>query len=295
MRASLILPLVATILIASNVGAFAPLPAAQRRLCTDTTVTTRTMPSLVDSRLYSSISEEATPATALETWCVSRLDDLYTRSITIKCPFFRRRAADALDSLDMVLRFLIIRHKSLGLLPPLGCRATTVTSLKHTNLPLSTIQQTIQKDWHEHNLKGYYITGRLNTTIYRDDCLFDGPDPDMPVKGLRKYLASASQLFDVAQSESELRSLRIGDEPNTIVATWRMAGVLRLPWRPSLPTMTGSTTYHLDDDGLIYRHIETWDMSVEEAFLKTFYPALGDHIWDRECIQRRQTELQDRL
>jgi hypothetical protein len=295
MRASLILPLVATILIASNVGAFAPLPAAQRRLYTGTTVTTRTMLSLVDSRLYSSISEEATPATALETWCVSRLDDLYTRSITIKCPFFRRRAADALDSLDMVLRFLIIRHKSLGLLPPLGCRATTVTSLKHTNLPLSTIQQTIQKDWHEHNLKGYYITGRLNTTIYRDDCLFDGPDPDMPVKGLRKYLASASQLFDVAQSESELRSLRIGDEPNTIVATWRMAGVLRLPWRPSLPTMTGSTTYHLDDDGLIYRHIETWDMSVEEAFLKTFYQALGDQIWDRECIQRRQTELQDRL
>lgn len=183
-----------------------------------------------------------------------------------------------------MLRFLIIRHKSLGLLPPLGCRATTVTCQKHTHLTLSEIKQTIQKDWHEHNLKGYYITGKLNTTIYRDDCLFDGPDPDMPVKGLVKYLSSASQLFDVKMSESELRSLKLGEEPNTIVATWRMEGVLRLPWRPSLPTMTGTTTYYLDEDALIYQHIETWDMSVQEAFLKTFYAPLGEHIWDRECI-----------
>lgn len=238
--------------------------------------------------LYSSVVDEssttASSASPLERWCVTLLDELYAESITIKCPFFRRRAADALDSLDMVLRFLIIRHKSLGLLPPLGCRATAITKNKNTHLPLVQIKDTIQTDWHEHNLKGYYITGKLNTTIYRNDCLFDGPDPDMPVKGLRKYLSSASQLFDVSKSESQLRSLRIGDAPNTIVATWRMVGVLRLPWRPSLPTMTGTTTYHVDDDGLIYEHRETWDMSVPEAFLKTFYPVLGEHIWDRDCI-----------
>lgn len=230
------------------------------------------------------LNDDMTLASPLETFCVSRLDSMYSRSITIKCPFFRRRAADALDALDMVVRFLIIRHKSLDLLPPLGCRATSITCHKHKHLSMAEIKDTIQKDWHEHNLKGYYITGKLNTTIYRDDCLFDGPDPDMPVKGLRKYLSSASQLFDVSKSESELRSLRYGEEPNTIQATWRMAGVLRLPWRPSLPTMTGTTTYRLDEDGLIYEHLETWDMSVAEAFLKTFYPVLGEHIWDRDCI-----------
>jgi hypothetical protein len=31
------------------------------------------------------------------------------------------------------------------------------------------------------NGKGYYVTGRLSKPIYRDDCLFDGPDPDMCV------------------------------------------------------------------------------------------------------------------
>ena len=59
--------------------------------------------------------------------------------------------------------------------------------------------------------KGYYITGKLNTTIYRDDCWFDGPDPDMPVRGVRKYLNAASQLFDVSASTAELLSLEIGD------------------------------------------------------------------------------------
>jgi len=274
MRASLILSCLTLGLAA--VGGFAPTQTSriqsQKRIPDSTAL------------LHSTVVDDASLASPLESWCVSRLDEWYAQSITIKCPFFRRRAADALDALDMVLRFLIIRHKSLGLLPPLGCRATTVTFHKNKNLPLAEIKDVIQKDWHEHNLKGYYITGKLNTTIYRDDCLFDGPDPDMPVKGLRKYLSSASQLFDVSMSESELRSLRIGSEPNTIVATWRMAGVLRLPWRPALPTMTGTTTYHLDDDGLIYEHAEEWDMSVPEAFLKTFYPPLGEHIWDRECI-----------
>lgn len=125
------------------------------------------------------VDELTTLASPLETWCVSRLDEMYAQSISIKCPFFRRRAADALDALDMVLRFLIIRHKSLGLLPPLGCRATSITGNKHKHLSLAQIKDVIQHDWHEHNLKGYYITGKLNTTIYRDDCLFDGPDPDM--------------------------------------------------------------------------------------------------------------------
>jgi hypothetical protein len=276
MRANLVLQCFAAIMVL--VGGFAPTLIPTRTIESETT--RRIQHSFLDS----SVLDESSSASPLETWCVTRLDTLYARSISIKCPFFRRRAADALDALDMVLRFLIVRHKSLEFLPPLGCRSTTVTFHKNKHLPITLIKEIIQKDWHEHNLKGYYITGKLNTTIYRDDCLFDGPDPDMPVKGLRKYLASASQLFDVSMSEAELQSLRIGDEPNTIVAFWRMAGVLRLPWRPSLPAMTGTTTYHLDEEGLIYQHSETWDMSVPEAFLKTFYPPLGEHIWDQDCI-----------
>jgi hypothetical protein len=138
--------------------------------------------------------------------------------------------------------------------------------------------QTIKSDWCCHNNKGYYVTGRLTTAVYRDDCLFDGPDPDMPVRGLRKYLNAASQLFDQRQSRSELLDLKI--KSGVIVARWRMKGILRLPWRPAVPEWTGTTTYYTDDDGLIYKHKETWDVSVIQAFLQTLWPALAERIYE---------------
>jgi hypothetical protein len=137
--------------------------------------------------------------------------------------------------------------------------------------------------WLRHNWrtedtdKGYYITGRLNTTMYRDDCLFDWPDPDMLVRGLRKYLNAASHLFDHATSSAKLLSLgtkRIADNNDDdddatsmiVVARWKLQGVLHLPWHPKLPIWTGSTTYHFDEDGLIQLYEESWDISVLQAF-----------------------------
>lgn len=245
------------------------------------------------------------------------------------------------------MRFLLIRHKSLPLMgPPPGCRALSTSpssdgwnsNSKRTHLPLNVLMETIRNDWrpddagldtnHRHHPqwttyqrhKGYYITGRLNSTIYRDDCWFHGPDPDMPVKGLRKYLNAASQLFDTKTSTAELLSLDVmedndNDDDNNnddgnddahhhryhrhkikntrqkrtdshrrhplppIVATWRLQGVLHLPWHPSLPVWTGRTVYYLDDEHLIYRHEEYWDISVFRAFTQTLFPRLGNMIW----------------
>jgi hypothetical protein len=78
-----------------------------------------------------------------------------------------------------------------------------------------------------------------------------------------------------------------------------MEGVLRLPWRPSLPVWHGTTTYYRDDNGLIYRHAETWELSVAQAFLKTLWPALADRLWredddgssmDGETLQNSEEE-----
>lgn len=152
----------------------------------------------------------------------------------------------------------------------------------------------IRADWKpDHRHKGYYITGRLNTTIYRDDCWFDGPDPDMPVRGVRKYLNAASQLFDTSTSTAELLSLEIGEpspqsrqpkSKSTIVARWKLKGVLHLPWHPSLPVWTGRTTYHLDDEHMIYRHEEEWDISVAQAFTQTLWPEVGNVLWKTSGI-----------
>ena len=178
-----------------------------------------------------------------------------------------------------MIRFLIIRHKSLPLEPP-GWRCDGDTAPKRVNLSQQELMQVIRHDWRPDTHKGYYITGRLSTSVFRDDCVFDGPDPDMPVRGLRKYLNAASQLFDHQKSRSELLSLDV-NEKGVIVAQWRMQGVLRLPWRPAVPSWTGSTTYYTDENGLIYRHEETWDKSVLQAFMQTLWPEVADRIWER--------------
>ena len=255
----------------------------------------------------------------IEAWCTTHMNVWYDKSLSLKCPFFRRRMTDFLDGADMVMRFLVIRHKSLDLIgPPPGCRST-VKGTKHKDLELATIMETIRSDWkpkQNHNIveqqqqqqqqqaqhnKGYYITGRLNTTIYRDDCWFDGPDPDMPVRGVRKYLNAASQLFDKSTSTAELLSLEFGDSSSkshkhkrskaTIVARWKLKGVLHLPWHPSLPVWTGSTTYHLDDEHMVYFHEEQWDISVFRAFTQTLWPELGHFLWKPTKKSRREGEI----
>ena len=223
----------------------------------------------------------SSPATPLEVWTVDRFENMYHQTGTIKCPFFRRRASDILDAADMIARFLVVRHKSLDL--PLGMRMHAKFMVKNRNLDIDNIMSTILRDWRIDTDKGYYISGRLNATIYREDCLFDGPDPDMPVKGLRKFLNAASQLFDYRSSRAELTSLTI-ENPKLLVAHWRMEGVLRLPWRPLLPEWGGTTYYHLDDENLVYLHTETWDMTVLEAFVRTFSPQLGQRIWNEKAL-----------
>eukprot|EP00977_Amphora_coffeiformis_P001686 scaffold326_cov165-Amphora_coffeaeformis.AAC.3 len=239
------------------------------------------------------VSIDPSTAMMLSPWeakALGRIETWYRKALSIKCPFLRRRASDSLDSLEQVLRFIIIRHKSLDL-PPVGWRCEGDVCAKEKHLPTAVVVERIRADWKTSNHKGYYITGKLSTELYRDDCFFDGPDPDMPVQGLRKYLNAASQLFETKTSVAELLSLTHDPETDLIKATWKMNGVLRLPWRPALPEWNGTTTYHRDKDGLIYKHTETWDLSVAQAFLKTLWPELADILWQSVSEEEREGEL----
>jgi Uncharacterized conserved protein (DUF2358) len=224
-----------------------------------------------------------------EQWCIQQLQVRYDQALSIKCPFFRRRAADVLDAIDMVIQFIWIRHKSLPtytmILPSIyGNSAAQQNdsgrrSSKCIDITPTELLSVLRDDWKTSTNKGYYVTGKLTTAVYSDHVLFDGPDPDMPVRGLYKYMNAASQLFDVKSSYSELLSLYIQDEA-TIVARWKMYGRLRLPWKPVVPEWTGTTTYHINpNNGLIDQHIETWDISVWQAFLQTLCPQVARQIW----------------
>lgn len=233
------------------------------------------------------IDEETFESTAilspLEALCQHKMDVWYETSQRQKCPFLRRRLGDILDNLELCLKHIVIRKKCWGLIgPPRACRSHQINKRqvysKLKNVSKEQLHHTILEDWKTDTGKGYYITGKLTTSCYRDDCLFLGPDPDMPILGLRKYVGVAAQLFETETSKADLLSLEF-DNSDRLVAHWELTGILRLPWKPALPRITGKTTYIQDADGLIQCHEESWDISVLYAFMYTFFPQFTNRFW----------------
>jgi hypothetical protein len=174
----------------------------------------------------------------------------------------------------------------------MSCRA--FGGPKTRDLPVSELLEILRRDWRapedandscggsddsnfsgssSRSEKGYYVTGRMSTSIYRDDCEFESPDPDLPLRGLRKYIGVAAHLFDARASHSRLLSLQRRhehegiDNPFVLEAKWKLSLTINLPWKPQLQEFQGSTLYFLDENHLICRHQETWNMSVLDAFL----------------------------
>ncbi|MBD2560897.1 MULTISPECIES: DUF2358 domain-containing protein [Nostoc] len=56
---------------------------------------------------------------------------------------------------------------------------------------------------------------------------------------------------------------------DTILAKWTVRGVLRVPWKADL-LFNGYSTYKLNQDNLIYEHIDTWDRKPGEI-LRQFW------------------------
>lgn len=222
------------------------------------------------------LPKRVTALEAAATHTEESLNALYENSFKIKCPFFRRRAFDTIEALKRVFVFVLSRHKSIPFFPSPVAKSPI---RKTQNLPMVELAALVQKDWlgkRPHAGKGYYVTGALTPEIYDEECLFDGPDPDMPVRGLRKYLVSASQLFDTQRSRADLiRPIEYDIDKGVITATWRIQGVLNLPWHPIVKPWTGRTEYHIDaETGLIILHQEHWDISVPDAFISTLFPSL---------------------
>jgi len=189
-------------------------------------------------------------------------NNLFRKKDRIRCPFWRRRAADSLDAVLAVGRFVLARHKRLDVQP------VTSLGVKTVGLDTAAVRDLIEGDFRERN---YYVTGRLSRRVYADDCYFNSPDPDTPVVGLRKYVDAISHLFEQKSSRVELLEIEILDSDH-ILARWRLEGTLMLPWRPTFKAYTGSTVYTLNEERLVSRHEENWSITALDAFVSTLFP-----------------------
>ena len=61
---------------------------------------------------------------------------------------------------------------------------------------------------------------------------------------------------------------------DAIELKWRFEATLNVPTHPKIKPYTGTTMYHITN-GMIDRHIETWDISALDAFISVFIPSFG--------------------
>ncbi|GBF97357.1 hypothetical protein Rsub_11004 [Raphidocelis subcapitata] len=136
---------------------------------------------------------------------------------------------------------------------------------------LAQVAAVVQRDFVEGQ---YYVRGTtLTPSIYEPDAVFK--DPTTNVAGVEKYTTAVAALFDPASSRADLISIDANTGSNTIRLRWRLEGKLKLLGGLPIKPYTGTTTYYLDDAGLISRHEEVWDITALDAFASTFFPGFG--------------------
>lgn len=110
----------------------------------------------------------------------------------------------------------------------------------------------------------------ISYNIYAQDILFQ--DPVNRFKGKLNYriifwtLRFHGQLF-FTQLYFDLHEVYRAAK-DTIIAKWTVRGTLRVPWKAHV-YFNGCSTYKLNQDGLIYEHIDVWDRKPKEI-LKQF-------------------------
>lgn len=117
----------------------------------------------------------------------------------------------------------------------------------------------------------------ISYKIYADDIYFQ--DPVNKFKGKFNYriifwtLRFHARLF-FTQIYFDLHDVKQSDQ-DTILADWTVRGTLRLPWQAQI-FFNGYSTYKLNQDQLIYQHIDRWDRKPSEILRQFFRSGSGN-------------------
>ncbi|MDZ8188820.1 MAG: DUF2358 domain-containing protein [Nostoc sp. ChiSLP02] len=111
----------------------------------------------------------------------------------------------------------------------------------------------------------------ISYNIYTDDIYFKDPVNTFKYKFNYRIifwtLRFHARLF-FSEIYFDVHDIKQSAE-DTILVNWTVRGVLRVPWKARL-FFNGYSTYKLNQDNLIYEHIDTWDRKPTEI-LKQFW------------------------
>lgn len=161
---------------------------------------------------------------------------------------------------------------------PLTSSSSFVQDKKEYNLPLEVMASRLAHDLSVGSQEngGYFISGDLSFSLFRNDCLFI--DPTNSVNSLSRYQNALTKLFDPLESKVEVlgplevvENSAVDLNSSEIKARLRSSGTLLLPWRPYVEPYETEVTYRISKaDGLIYEQSQVWNITAYDALKQTF-------------------------
>lgn len=148
--------------------------------------------------------------------------------------------------------------------------------ISNKNVDAESLRSSIIADFD----RGYLFTGCIDFDIYDRNCVFT--DPTISFKGLstfKRNIDAVRPLLDTFLLERNVTLFSCdlvveNESAGRVIATWRMAGSVKVFWNPCID-LTGQTTftYRVYDGGcFVVDYFEEWDLSSVEALLQLITP-----------------------
>jgi hypothetical protein len=137
--------------------------------------------------------------------------------------------------------------------------------------------------------KNYFVGGIAEMRGYSDDCVFS--DPFVSFKGTARFKTNVAN-FSNALREVDVKVNKIEDVNEGVKAYWRFSGIIdALPWRPKLAA-SGNTIHVLNEDNLVVKHIEAWDVDPMIVLKSLLVPAskLPENKWEMGMLAVSQKD-----
>ena len=117
--------------------------------------------------------------------------------------------------------------------------------------------------------KEYFVSGRGAMAAYASDCEF--ADPFASFRGVDRFKRNVSNLGGLMR-DVDLRIASFEETAEGLQTEWKFSCVLDLPWRPMLAA-SGGTTHVLNEQNLVVRHYERWDVEPSKVLRQLLKPA----------------------
>lgn len=125
--------------------------------------------------------------------------------------------------------------------------------------------EAIREDYDEN----YFVSGAGKMRAYDDQCEF--ADPFASFRGVERFKRNVSNLGGLMR-DVDLKITSFEETKDGLQTEWKFSCVLDLPWRPLLAA-SGGTTHTLNDDHLVVRHYERWDVEPGKVLKALLRPA----------------------